>query len=732
MKWCQIQMKSICILAGTLLVSNSLRAATSPVGDVVGKVTVGYQGWFSCVGDGSPRGNRWNHWAVDSSVSPRPGNSHFDLYPDVREYTTTYQTGYANLGNGSPAKLFSSYDPQVINKHVEWMQAYKIDTAALQRFGYDVFSSTNNKAFRDSVATKMKNACQTYGRKFYIMYDITDWSSFQSQIKQDWTNTITGSLGLTNSGAYAKQNGKPVVCIWGVGKEIGSSTSWTDVINFFKGKNCYVIIGIPRLWRTDDASSSYQYAHMLSPWPIGAYKTDSEIDSHGRRMRDDKALCDSRGQDYQPVVYPGFSWYNWKSGASKDETPRRHGDFLWRQFYNVRSNNIPSVYVAMFDEYDEGTAIAKAAETASMKPTNQWFLTLDYNGTKCSADFYLRLTGDGGDMVKSNIARMATHPTPHTGSAPPPSASCHIDTPTGSVTKNLGDTLAVTVSASDSDGVERVKIYLSGVEKMSDTVSPYEFNLALTNAGTFTLTAQVKDVLGNYTASDNSRTITVTGGTTTTVPWVTNLTLSAAGTSLTNAGLTVGSVSSNYHATIAAGKIFSQTPAGGTTVNSGSSVSLAVSLGPQSSGVTLLNEGFEGDFSVNWATIEAWKTNTTYKHSGSRSALADVNANNLYGKTTLNTAPYNTITVSFWYMDDDIDADDDVYLNLYNCATKTWVTNVFELDLTTEDTWTYKELTYTKAGAPQYFGTNFGLRVRANSIDTDENLWLDDVKVVVQ
>ncbi len=34
----------------------------SPVGDVVGKITVGYQGWFACKGDGSSI-NAWWHWA---------------------------------------------------------------------------------------------------------------------------------------------------------------------------------------------------------------------------------------------------------------------------------------------------------------------------------------------------------------------------------------------------------------------------------------------------------------------------------------------------------------------------------------------------------------------------------------------------------------------------------------------------------------------------------------------
>lgn len=45
--------------------------AVSPVGDVVGKLVVGYQGWFACAGDGSPR-NSWVHWAgsLPNAVPP--------------------------------------------------------------------------------------------------------------------------------------------------------------------------------------------------------------------------------------------------------------------------------------------------------------------------------------------------------------------------------------------------------------------------------------------------------------------------------------------------------------------------------------------------------------------------------------------------------------------------------------------------------------------------------------
>jgi hypothetical protein len=197
------------------------------------------------------------------------------------------------------------------------------------------------------------------------------------------------------------------------------------------------------------------------------------------------------------------------------------------------------------------------------------------------------------------------------------------------VTKNLGEALAVTVSGSDSDGVERIKIFLNGVEKMSDAVAPYEFSLPLTNAGTFTLTAQVKDLLGNYTASDNSRTITVqTVAQTTTVPWVTNLTLSAAGTSITNAGLVVGTVSQEYHATVPSGKIFSQTPGGATTANIGSAVNLAVSLGPTPNVVVTFTSvaAHDGYVDESSATSNVGGTNNATLTTGSALRIGDTGA----------------------------------------------------------------------------------------------------------
>src|SRR3954468_16638118 len=65
----------------------------------------------------------------------------------------------------------------------------------------------------------------------------------------------------------------------------------------------------------------------------------------------------------------------------------------------------------MFDEYNEGNQIAKTAENAGMVPAGSGLLALDEDGTACSSDYYLRLTSDGGRMLKGQLALTATRPT---------------------------------------------------------------------------------------------------------------------------------------------------------------------------------------------------------------------------------------------------------------------------------------------------------------------------------
>ncbi|HZN84600.1 MAG TPA: discoidin domain-containing protein, partial [Mycobacterium sp.] len=383
---------------------SDVAAAASPPGDVVGKITVGYQGWFACIGDGAPI-NGWWHWAHNWGQPPSPGNNAIVSWPDMRDYARGYLTAFPNLGNGSAASLFSQYDQQSVDTHFRCMRDYGCDTAALQRF--NPFGGEGPT--RDAMAAKVRQAAEAFGRKFYIMYDVTNWTDMQSEIKTDWSTRMSAH---TTSAAYARQNGKPVVCVWGFGfSDPGrpfSPVACLDVINWFKAQNCYVIGGVPTYWRTGINDSRpgfidvYHAFNMLSPWMVGRTGDIAGLDWFYTNVNvPDQADCNARGIDYQPCVMPG----------DLSAHHRVHGDFMWRHFYNMVRVGAQGIYISMFDEYNEGNQIAKTAENASMVPTGSGFVTLDEDGTACTSDYYLRLTADGGRMLKGQIALTPTRPT---------------------------------------------------------------------------------------------------------------------------------------------------------------------------------------------------------------------------------------------------------------------------------------------------------------------------------
>ncbi len=149
-----------------------------------------------------------------------------------------------------------------------------------------------------------------------------------------------------------------------------------------------------------------------------------------------------------------------------------------------------------------------------------------------------------------------------------------------------------------------------------------------------------------------------------------------------------------------------------------------------SSPVTLLSEDFEANFN-NWTDGGAtdWDRTSAQKHAGSFSAHAGATDNDLISDN-LDTSGYSSITIDFWYRDDDIDDDDDIYLQLFD---GTSYDNRLELGLGTEDTWQHATITLNNSGADaQYFHANFRLKFEGTSIDSGENLWIDDVTVTAQ
>ncbi len=401
-------------------------AQTAPEAQsVAGKVICGYQGWFSCYGDGSPI-ERWFHWSFSnyrSDTRPSPGNVHVDIYPNISEYSAAslFQTNFANMPDGSASKLYSSWKPDVIDKHLEWMQQHEIDGIALQRFISETFDGVF-KTTRDSISARVKRTAEKYQRIFYIMYDVSGLSDTKfDSIKNDWQNNMVNTLHLTSSPYYAQQNNKPVVCLWGFGfnDRPGTAAQCLDVINWFKANGCFVIGGVPTNWRTSNGDSKpgfgsvYDAYDMISPWSVGRFGDNTGADNfRTNRLVPDLAYCNSKNILYQPVVFSGFSWYNMGNGP-QNQIPRNRGEFVWRQLYNIKQSGIGNMYVAMFDEFDEGTAIAKMADSYYAIPPNQYFLTSSADGTYISSDFYLRLIGKATKVIKGTDPLTVNVPIPN-------------------------------------------------------------------------------------------------------------------------------------------------------------------------------------------------------------------------------------------------------------------------------------------------------------------------------
>lgn len=402
--------------------------SASPNSEFSGKSVAGYQAWFTA-GNAT---SGWIHWSANTP--PAANKTHVEIYPDVSEFAETdlVQTALANLGNGSPSRLFTSSNKTVIDKHFEWMREYGIDGVAVQRFISNVGSTIINSP--NSASLKIKHAAETTGRIFYICYDISSTgmeTTWDKVIKFDWVYNVEQNNQLTSSPAYARVGNKPVVEVWGPGftdNHPGTAAETIALIDFLKSRGCFVIGGTPTYWRTNNRDAKgptqplpanqesfenvYVKYDMISPWMPGRFKDNAGADNQLITMMADKVYCDARNIKYLPVIFPGFAWSQWNPGSPND-APRNAGELMWRQAKNIKSLGVSSMYFAMFDELDEGTAIMKAATDWSMIPTDQYFLTTSADGIWCSSDFQLRVAGAAIELLKGTRPATTNIPVPY-------------------------------------------------------------------------------------------------------------------------------------------------------------------------------------------------------------------------------------------------------------------------------------------------------------------------------
>ena len=388
-----------------------------------GKLIMGYQGWFSCPGDPVLPG--WNHWKGSENFT-------VEMLPDISEAASVERCATNLEGqDGQAVYLFSSQNSATVDRHFEWMEHYGIDGVALQKFSSQVFNKDTQKR-SDLVLDHVRASAEKHNRVFFIMYDLSGMTSKKLEgVADDYKRLM--KAGITQSVAYLRHRGHPLLGLWGIG--FGGRSLSPDAVSAFLSKireesapysGVTILGGVPAYWRTGkkDADPNPEWKtvwpkiDVISPWTVGRY-TDSDTAIAYKKdvLELDISETAAMGVDYMPVIFPGFSWSNLMRARHEDkkvipnEIPRLGGAFYWTQARNAIDAGVRMIYNAMFDEVDEGTAMFKIESHKIQSPINPPFLTLDADGYNLPSDWYLHLAGKVNGSLR-NSTKLETMPVP--------------------------------------------------------------------------------------------------------------------------------------------------------------------------------------------------------------------------------------------------------------------------------------------------------------------------------
>lgn len=391
----------LCFLAVLFSLSVSAQTGGKQYDSYKGLVMAGYQGWFNAPGDGADRG--WYHYTGHDGF--RPGSCSIDFWPEMSEYKKRYKSDFS-FADGTPAYLFSSNDEETVDLHFRWMKEYGLDGVFMQRFVSEIRNPSGLAHFNKVLASAMKSA-NKYGRAICVMYDLSGMRPGGEQTVLKDIAEVAERHNLKNrkkNPSYLHHNGRPLVVVWGVGFNDNRRYGLKEVetiINGLKEQGFSVMLGVPTHWRElsrDTEADPFLHelirrSDIIMPWFVGRYNEASYL-SYKELIKKDLEWAKANRVDYAPLAFPGFSWRNMK-GQHSAQIPRNKGDFFWKQLAGAISSGAEMIYVAMFDEIDEGTAIFKCAKKV---PVGESVFVPIEEGI--GSDHYLWLTGEAGKMLR--------------------------------------------------------------------------------------------------------------------------------------------------------------------------------------------------------------------------------------------------------------------------------------------------------------------------------------------
>ena len=354
---------------------------------IKGKILAGYQGWFRTPNDLDDIG--FAHWTVDQ-------------WPDPNDYdpASLHTMPGATTVAGKPGYVFSAADPAVVRRHFEWMRKYNMDGIYLQRF----FGAATAGGGTEWVLSNVRAAAHQEGRVWAIEYDLSggDDTTLVSQISADW-KWLVDTCHITQDSRYLHEGGKPVVVLWGASIRTYLSVGpLNDLVDFFHNDPVYgsnYVVGcvspsFPSAWETNYAKYDSIFA-----WQGGV-----------PGYQNIAAKAAQYGIQAQMHVWPGFSWHNLNNLVFPTQyTDRTNGQFYWGLIsggLNVLSPE--AVFVGMFDEYNEGTAVMPMSDDPPLLTGSTGHYVTNAGSSK---DWWLTLSGRTQETLTKQVAYSGTMPT---------------------------------------------------------------------------------------------------------------------------------------------------------------------------------------------------------------------------------------------------------------------------------------------------------------------------------
>lgn len=420
-----------------------------PYDSYKGLVMAGYQGWFGTPGDGCSHGEQWYHYQERGIFEPGVLRNSIDFWPDVSEYEKKYETNNFYYPNGQKAQVYSSYDKSSVLLHFKWMKEYGLDGVFMQRFVCEVIGNTQSKDHFDKVLEAAMEGSNLYQKAICISYDLSGAIPDHFLGVLNDAKAIMDKYSLLNRNIkqkfYLYENGKPLIMLWGVGFNDKRQYSLTDVELLMRGlkdMGFSIILGVPTYWRdlNGDTMNNTKLHDLIKesdaimPWFVGRYNKDSYPAMHDLIVKDIQ-WCKENGVEYAPLCFPGYADRNMH--PNNPIFPRFGGQFLWDQAYHCIKSGAQMLYIAMFDEIDEGTAIFKCLNKKDVPANiplsdyyvvfkdnqysivnekvegltgNNWCkspeeLNVEFQGVEdeYSTDQYLWITGQAAKMLRGEI-----------------------------------------------------------------------------------------------------------------------------------------------------------------------------------------------------------------------------------------------------------------------------------------------------------------------------------------